>query len=525
MAILKQIKFPGMQEAAQIAVTQLSRKADAENAINALTLTSEDTGVDANGHPVYTIGLAVDGKTIVKDGNDALKSGLKLVYHGANKEGEEQQPAHIALTDNAGTELSVIPVSDIVGNGILKSPTYNAATGILTLKFAQADGTTKNVDVDLKAMLDINDMSIDANSTNYLEVKLGTAEGEGETQAVFGAKIVKVAEATDSKTGLVDAKDVKDYVDKAATGLAVKAKGDEYITAGVDAVDNKQINVTADVQNLTATTGTPGEYNAEGKQTIPPVAATLEGVAQSLVDGADVASKVKTYVDGTVAIEVNRADAKVLAAVKALHFTDAAVAGQYVSAVSETDGVISVNRLNVADAVLNGYAKGSAPVSGEEAVAATDDVKGAISKLEHQVDAAKAAATAAAKAATTKVAKDTSATHLTLNSAKAEDGSVTYTIGETDIASATELSAEIAARKAVDGQTGDTYAANAGTEYISDATSLNDADVKLDKALKAEVERATAAENGIKAKVDGIKYNVSGTTLIVSGISIDATLS
>ena len=46
------------------------------------------------------------------------------------------------------------------------------------------------------------------------------------------------------------------------------------------------------------------------------------------------------------------------------------------------------------------------------------------------------------------------------------------------------MDAEIAARKAVDGQTGQTYAKNTGTNYIANATSLNDADIKLDAALK-----------------------------------------
>lgn len=55
----------------------------------------------------------------------------------------------------------------------------------------------------------------------------------------------------------------------------------------------------------------------------------------------------------------------------------------------------------------------------------------------------------------------------------------------TDIASASALTAEIAARKDVDGQSGDTYAANTSANYISGATSLNDADVKLNAALKA----------------------------------------
>ena len=446
MAILKQIKFPGMQEAAQIAVTQLTKKADAENAINALTLTSDNTGVDANGHPVYTIGLAVDGKTIVKDENDALKSGLQLVYHEAGKEGDAQQAAHIALTDNAGKELSVIPVSNIVGNGILKSSAYDAATGILTLTFAQADGTEKAVKVDLKAMLDINDMSIAENSKNYLEVTLGTAGVEGETQAVFGAKTVKVVEASDSKTGLVDAKDVKDYVDSKATDLAITAEGDAYVGASVNAeTDKKHVIVASNVKDLTADAGAPGEYSEEGAQTKAPVAANLTGVAQSLVDGADVAAKVKTYVDGAIAIEVARADAKVLAAVKAL---DATVGSTTVE-----------NGKHVAVEVVE------------------------------------------------------------------TDGKLTgLTVTESDIASKVALDSEIAARKAVDGQNGQTYAANAGTHYIEQATSLNDADVKLDAALNAEVKRATDAEKAIESKVDQIKYNVDGTTLIVVGIPQDETL-
>ena len=83
-------------------------------------------------------------------------------------------PAHIALVDEVDTELSVVNVSDIIGNGVLKTSAYDAATGILTLTFAQADGTEKAIDVDLKAMLNINDISIADGSKNYLEVTLGT---------------------------------------------------------------------------------------------------------------------------------------------------------------------------------------------------------------------------------------------------------------------------------------------------------------------------------------------------------------
>ena len=72
-------------------------------------------------------------------------------------------------------------------------------------------------------------------------------------------------------------------------------------------------------------------------------------------------------------------------AISGLDFTtDAAVAGQYVAAIEETDGVVAVKtRANVSEAVLNNYAKGSDAT----AVAATDTVNQAISKLENQVDA------------------------------------------------------------------------------------------------------------------------------------------
>ena len=65
------------------------------------------------------------------------------------------------------------------------------------------------------------------------------------------------------------------------------------------------------------------------------------------------------------------------------------------------------------------------------------------------------------------------------------DGKITaVNIASDKTASASALDAEIAARKAVDGQNGQTYAKNTGTNYIANATSLNDADVKLDAALK-----------------------------------------
>jgi len=196
-------------------------------------------------------------------------------------------------------------------------------------------------------------------------------------------------------------------------------------------------------------------------------------------------------------------DAKIAALDKT---DDAAVAGQYVAAIEETDGVVAVKaRANVSEAVLNNYAKGTDAT----AVAATDTVNQAVSKLENQIDKAKAAAT-------TKVVEGTDAgNNMTIVPTTGDDSSVTYTVNLTDVASKTALDAEIAARKAVDGQNGDTYVANESANYISGATSLNDADVKLDTALKAVADRSVVESGSVENYVSlDVATDATGKTTI-----------
>ena len=91
----------------------------------------------------------------------------------------------------------------------------------------------------------------------------------------------------------------------------------------------------------------------------------------------------------------------------------------------------------------------------------------------------------------------------------------------------TALDAEIKARKAVDGQNGDTYAANTNVNYIGNAKSLNDADVKLDTALKAVDDAMltgvvagdgiTVLDNGNKSQTISVKVKND------NGIVNDAT--
>jgi hypothetical protein len=134
----------------------------------------------------------------------------------------------------------------------------------------------------------------------------------------------------------------------------------------------------------------------------------------------------------------------------------------------------------------------------------------------------------AAAASKTEVKEKDGDAHIDVTSTTAADGHTIYTVASVDTASAKDLTDEIAARKAVDGQNGQTYAANATANYINAATSLNDADIKLDSALKAEADRAAAAEDKIEGSVglaaDGSHITTSGNytskaTTVVGEIS------
>ena len=140
---------------------------------------------------------------------------------------------------------------------------------------------------------------------------------------------------------------------------------------------------------------------------------------------------------------------------------------------------------------------------------------------------------AAIKKSATVVEKKADDAHITVES-RTENGHVVYTIGSADVASADSITAETETRKTIEGQSGNTYTANTGATYISSATSLNDADVKLDEAIKnlsSSVGKATIlAGKGISVDntpTDGTKVSVklvnegSGLELTENGLSIN----
>ena len=84
------------------------------------------------------------------------------------------------------------------------------------------------------------------------------------------------------------------------------------------------------------------------------------------------------------------------------------------------------------------------------------------------------------------------------------------------------LDAEIAARKAVDGQNGQTYVANENTNYISEATSLNDSDIKLDSAIKVNADAIAVLNGGVDVEGSVAKSVADAKSAIEGELGDDA---
>lgn len=147
-----------------------------------------------------------------KTDNDAKRLLLvkKVAYNDVTKA--------IDFTSEDETTVQSIPVSKIIGNHIVNKSVYNANNNHLTLTFAGAEAPV-DVDIDLGKMLDMNDVV----SGDTIHFKADYADGKLTIKPVMcNVADVKAAvegeHATPAITGLVDALDVKTYIDAAVSG-------------------------------------------------------------------------------------------------------------------------------------------------------------------------------------------------------------------------------------------------------------------------------------------------------------------
>ena len=160
---------------------------------------------DNSGHGTEdSVKVAIDAVQAALDAykadNDAKRALLikTVAYNAVTKA--------IDFTSENGTTVQSIKASDIIGNHVVTSSSYDASTNILKLTFGGASEDA-NVDIDLGQMLDMNDVisgDVEHFTVSYAEKKL---------------TIRPVTATVASNTvGLADAKDVKSYVDAAVSG-------------------------------------------------------------------------------------------------------------------------------------------------------------------------------------------------------------------------------------------------------------------------------------------------------------------
>lgn len=190
--------------------------------------------------------FGVDASTIGFNAQNKLKSLLKLQYHEATT-GDNAKAAYIALEDVNGNSINEIPVSNIIGNGILKSVSYNKDNNTLILVFQQADGTDRTVTVDMKDLIDINDIFLDTahDADDYLTLTNDTSIA---TFGVTDKTKTAVALAETAVQNVVEGTSVEGYV-----ALNVSAKSDASvitITTDDTSLSNKLTEVDTSIGDI-----------------------------------------------------------------------------------------------------------------------------------------------------------------------------------------------------------------------------------------------------------------------------------
>ena len=175
---------------------------------------------DNNGHGTEdSVNAAIDAvQTALNDyktENDAKRALLvKTVAYNADTKA-------IDFTSENGTTVQSIKASDIIGNHVVTSSSYDASTNKLKLTFGGAEAPV-DVDIDLGQMLDMNDVisgDVEHFTVSYAEKRL---------------TIKPVTAKVDSDTvGLADAKDVKSYIDNAVSGAQ------DTLQAAIDTINGR----------------------------------------------------------------------------------------------------------------------------------------------------------------------------------------------------------------------------------------------------------------------------------------------
>jgi hypothetical protein len=338
-----------------------------------------------NGIAAAAEAATVDGKTIVV-GSDGLETAVDIVYVPAvpASGNDPAVPAKIELQDNTGATLSSIDVSNIIGNGFLKSSSYAPATGILTLVFNEG-GTDVSYNIDLGALFDYEDIIIKSDSTDYLSWSAATPSGD-TSQAQLGVKLASV-----TYTAATQSTPASLTVDQ-TNGKVVNGDAITAVKNYVDAKDAELKDAIDDLDAVAVTSGTVNGVVGTGTVTNNTLDLTVAGnnvpltgyTALTPGSTAETVSIAATDTTNQAIAKLEKAvnsnEAVVAAALNDLDTTkiDVISVNGVQSKTPATGDVVASVTIDGGDVDLTGYTK---PAS-TSAIAATDSVNEAIGKLE-----------------------------------------------------------------------------------------------------------------------------------------------
>ena len=329
--------------------------------ITANTVTSEDKSIIINTEGANTdLAVNVDGTTIVKN-NGVLKANLQLKQLTASEVSVLQGASNIKEAYKliyTGDEGSVA-IGDIVkiykDSALYRvylghmddsiagptDPTVTDGTGDTALCFIyqKADGTYELIKVDVSKFLEESEFADGLQTNNHVvSVKLDSTSESFLTVGTNGVKLSGVRDAIAAAVADLDA-------------TPSQTAGTDGLALSLTEVDGV---VTAISGSIAANT-----YDAYGAA----AAAKSEVIGESTdASSADTINGAKKYAAEAVA-----------AAVEDLDVTDAAVANQFVTSVSETDGKIFVTRAQPAAVGVT--------VADDDGYFSATDVEGALVEL------------------------------------------------------------------------------------------------------------------------------------------------
>lgn len=310
-------------------------------------VTVEETA-DAAGTTTYTIGLTVDGKTIVANGG-ALKTAVKLVkkycadktpsgnstFYDVKTDAPAGTSVHpvILLTDKAGAILDIVDGNEFVTDGMLDTVTYNDVEGTLTFTWNTDSGRKESTSIDIKKIFQIE--NIHTETPNYITVAKETPGKHGDA-----AKLAYHVDAKVDATDLTAMSTVTYTPGTPAAGTIVDAP----LTPTTDA----NYTVNSDFKgNTDVTNGVSGLADAKK------VAAKIRAIDEKIVEvGNQAVAREKTIttgIDAKIADLQNKLNTEVTARGNA----DQALYGGVIPA----DGASTISGNAAAIATLNGDEK------------------------------------------------------------------------------------------------------------------------------------------------------------------------